>query len=116
MKKQKEYPVTKPMYNPPHPGAVLKEMFMKPMKIKIIDAAAKLNIDRTTLSRFMNGHISVSLDMALRLSKALDTTPRFWLNMQHTYDLAPVRKLSIDLSRVQRFKNTSTATPLPVGG
>ncbi len=102
-KKTKEYPVTKPMYNPAHPGEFLKEIIIKPLKLTVSDAAKKLDIDRTTLSRFMNGHISVSIDMALRLSKALDTSAEFWLGMQQIYDLAPVRKRKIDLSRVQRF-------------
>ncbi len=103
MAKRKEYLVTKPMYNPPHPGAMLKDLWIKGLGLTISTAAKKLDIDRTTLSRFANGHIAVSVDMALRLSKALDTTPQFWLNLQQTYDLAPVRRRKVDLSRVKRF-------------
>lgn len=103
MAKRKEYPVTKPMYNPPHPGTMLKELWIKGLGLTMSAAAEKLDIDRTTLSRFANGHIAVSVDMALRLSKALNTTPQFWLSMQQTYDLAPVRRRKVDLSRVQRF-------------
>lgn len=105
MAKKKEYPVTKPMYNPAHPGAVLKDAVLDALNLTVTQAAEKLDVDRTTLSRLLNGHVAVSVDMALRLSKALGTTPQFWLNMQQNYDLAPARKRNIDLSRVQSFDN-----------
>jgi antitoxin HigA-1 len=105
MPKKPEYPVTKPMYNPAHPGEVLREMITDGLGININEAAKKLDVDRTTLSRLLNGRIAVSVDMALRLSKALDTTPRFWLTMQQSYDLAPIRTRKIDLSRVKRMEN-----------
>lgn len=103
MAKQKEYPVNKPMYNPAHPGEVLKEILTTGLKLKIGDAAVMLDVDRTTLSRLLNGHISVSVDMAMRIAKALDGRPEFWLKLQHQYDLAPARRRSVDLSRVRRF-------------
>lgn len=104
MKKQKEYPVSKAMYNPAHPGEFFKEMYIKPLKISITKASEMLDIDRTTMSRFINGHISVSIDMAMRLGKALNTSAELWLGMQQKYDLSPARKRNIDLSRVQKFK------------
>lgn len=105
MAKKKEYVVTKPMYNPAHPGEILKEIVIGDLGLRVGEAAEKLDVDRTTLSRLMNGHISVSVDMALRLSKALNTTPQFWLNMQQNYDLAPIRKRNINLSRVKLFES-----------
>lgn len=111
MAKKKEYPVTKPMYNPAHPGLMLKEMVLDELDITVSEAAKRLDVDRTTLSRLLNGHIALSVDMALRLSKALGSTPNFWLNMQQNYDLAPARKRSIDLSRVRPFSDNHQHAP-----
>jgi addiction module HigA family antidote len=44
-------------------------------------------VARKTLSQLINGHMGVSAEMALRLSKALKTTPELWLNMQQSHDL-----------------------------
>lgn len=109
MAKKVEYKVKKPMYNPAHPGAVLKEMLVDGLHMKIGDAARKLGVDRTTLSRLIHGHIAVSVEMALRLSKALGTTPQFWLNMQQNYDLFDASQQHIDLSRVKRFAADGSA-------
>ena len=49
--------------------------------------ASCLGVSRKTLSKIVNGKGSVTPDMALRLSRALDTTPELWLNLQKKYDL-----------------------------
>jgi len=46
-----------------------------------------LGVSRKTLSRIVNEHKSITPEMALRLSKALNTTPDLWLNLQKNYDL-----------------------------
>jgi addiction module HigA family antidote len=50
--------------------------------------AEHLRITRQTLSRIIYAKQSVTADMALRLSEALDTSPQVWLNLQQRYDLA----------------------------
>jgi addiction module HigA family antidote len=55
--------------------------------VNITQAANKLGVARKTLSQLVNGHIDVSAEMAIRLSKALNTTPQLWMNMQQGYDL-----------------------------
>jgi addiction module HigA family antidote len=103
MAKIAEYKVTKPMHKPAHPGEMLQEIVVQGLQMKVSDAAKKLGVDRTTLSRLMHGHIAVSIEMALRLAKALNTTPQFWLNMQQNYDLAQIQTQNLDLSRVGRL-------------
>lgn len=88
------------MFNPPHPGEVLKEMHLDPLGLTVTEAARRLNIDRKTLSRVINGQSAVSVDMALRLSKGLNTSAQVWLGMQQAYDLWQT-KLEADLSEVQ---------------
>jgi antitoxin HigA-1 len=72
------------MFNPPHPGQVLREYLGK---VTVTDAAAHLRITRAALSRILNGSAGVSAEMALRLSDSLGTTPELWTGMQAQYDL-----------------------------
>lgn len=74
------------MYNPAHPGAVLKELYL-PENMSVSEAAKKLGVSRQTLSAIINGRAGISAEMALRLSKALGTTADLWLKMQIKYDL-----------------------------
>ena len=73
-----------PMFNPPHPGLVLREYLGKRT---VSDAAANLGVSRVTLSRVLNGHAGISADLALRLAEGLGTTPELWMGMQGQYDL-----------------------------
>ncbi|OGT76022.1 MAG: addiction module antidote protein, HigA family [Gammaproteobacteria bacterium RIFCSPLOWO2_12_FULL_38_14] len=79
------------IYNPPHPGELLKEMYLTPISLSITDAAEGLGITRQALSELINGKTGISIDMARRLAKALDTSPTFWLNLQMQYDLWQTR-------------------------
>jgi addiction module HigA family antidote len=72
---------------PVHPGVVLKGLYLEPMELSITQAASKLGVARKTLSQLINGHMGVSAEIAIRLSKALNTTPLLWMNMQRGYDL-----------------------------
>jgi addiction module HigA family antidote len=72
------------MYNPPHPGEVLREQLGK---MPVSAAAAHLGISRVALSRILNGRAGISAEMSLRLSEALGTSPDLWLKMQLHYDL-----------------------------
>jgi len=72
---------------PVHPGTILKGLYLEPMEITITQAATQLGIARKTLSQLVNAHMGISAEMAIRLSKALNTTPQLWMNMQQGYDL-----------------------------
>jgi len=74
------------MHNPAHPGAVLKELYL-PEGMGVSEAAKKLGVSRQTLSAIINGRAGISAEMAMRLSKALGTSPDLWLGMQMKYDL-----------------------------
>ncbi len=75
------------MYNPPHPGEIIKEDVLGAEGISVTEAARQLGVSRVTLSRLLNGKSGVSVDMALRLSQWLGTTPEVWLRMQDAFDL-----------------------------
>ena len=78
------------MFNPAHPGEVLKEYI--PADMTIGEAAKTLDVSRLTLSKILNAHSGISASMAIRLAKWLDTTPDYWLNMQTQWELAQAEK------------------------
>jgi len=75
------------MYNPPHPGEILKEEVVCSAGITVAEAARQLRVSRVTLSRILNGKSSITAAMALRLSIWLRTSPDVWMNLQTQYDL-----------------------------
>jgi antitoxin HigA-1 len=86
---------------PTHPGKIIKEDYLKPLSITISDLASTLGISRKTLSKIINERGAVTPDMALRLSRAFETTPDLWLNLQKKYDLWQAERASDDWQRVK---------------
>lgn len=82
------------MYNPPHPGEIIRELCLEPLGLSVTEAANGLGVSRKTLSSILNGHAGISPEMAIRLSKAFNTTPESWLNQQAQYDLWLAQKES----------------------
>ena len=75
------------MHNPPHPGEIIRDLCLEPLGLSVTDAAEALGVNRKTLSSILNGRSGISPEMALRLSKAFNTSPESWLNQQVQYDL-----------------------------
>jgi addiction module HigA family antidote len=73
------------VYDPAHPGEILREYLPHTMSVK--EVAARLGVSRQSLSAVLNGRAGISADMDLRLSRALRTTPGFWLRVQMQRDL-----------------------------
>ena len=72
---------------PTHPGNVFLEDVMKPLNLTVTDAARMLGVSRKALSEFVNEKASLSPDMAIRISKATNTSPESWMNMQQKLTL-----------------------------
>jgi addiction module HigA family antidote len=89
------------MHNPPHPGEILREDYLKPLGLSVSGAAKALGVARKTLSALLNERAGISPAMALRLAKALDTSPELWINLQAQFDLWQAR--AVDLGRVERL-------------
>ena len=90
------------MKNPCHPGVVLKMGYLDPLKLTITGAADKLGVDRRTLSNIVNGKTGISPQMALKLGKAFNSNPEFWMNLQVKYEMAQAR-LKVDLKDVEQI-------------
>jgi len=72
---------------PVHPGEVLREEFLKPLKLTPYAVAASIGIPRTRIERLAREETAMTADTALRLGKFFKTTAAFWMNMQAQYDL-----------------------------
>lgn len=72
---------------PVHPGEVLLEEFLEPMKISQYRLAKDISVPPRRINEIVHGKRSVTADTALRLSRYFGTSERFWLNLQTGYDL-----------------------------
>src|SRR5690349_14793855 len=72
---------------PTHPGGILKRHYLEPLDLSVAQVAEALKVSRKTFSKIVNERGAVTPDMALRLSRAFNTTPQIWLNLQQAYDL-----------------------------
>jgi len=90
------------MYNPPHPGEILRELCLGPLGISVTAAAKGLGVSRKTLSSILNGRAGISPEMAIRLSIAFETSAESWLNQQSQFDLWQAEK-SRDSLQVSRL-------------
>jgi len=85
---------------PMHPGEVLKELYLDPLDMGAIALARRLDVPRTRIERLVKGVTNMTPDTALRLARALNTTPAYWMNMQTNYDMATVSK-KVDVSGIE---------------
>ena len=90
------------MHNPPHPGEIVRHECLEPLGLTVTRAAHGLGVTRQALSDLVNGKAGVSVEMAIRLSKAFGSTPRTWLGMQTAYDLWHARERAEHIE-VERF-------------
>lgn len=72
---------------PTHPGGILRRQYLEPLNLSVAQVAEALGVSRKTFSKIVNKRGAITPDMALRLSRAFNTTPQLWLNLQQTYDL-----------------------------
>jgi len=72
---------------PTHPGGILKRHYIEPLSLTLTELASDLGVSRKTISKIINEKGSITPDMALRLSRAFNTSPELWLNLQTNYDL-----------------------------
>ncbi len=94
------------MYNPPHPGEFIKEMYIKPYGLSTRKVARNLNVAPSTFTRLLNGDSNISPEMAIRLSKVFGRSPESWLAMQDYYSLWHAKK-KVNINRLKKLKLTA---------
>lgn len=90
------------MKNPPHPGRVVKQE-IEELGLTITAAAEALGVTRQTLNNLVNEKGGISAEMAIRLSKALGSTPEMWVKLWAQYDLAQAMKKA-DAIKVRKLE------------
>jgi addiction module HigA family antidote len=73
------------MYNPAHPGEVLREFL--PPEMSISEVAVRIGISRPHLSRLLNGHTAMTAAMSIRIGLLTGTSPESWLYNQVQWEL-----------------------------
>ena len=91
------------MFDPPHPGEFIREVYLETLEVSARTVAHKLRVSPSTFTRLINGKSSVTPEMALRLSKTLGRSPESWLAMQSKYDLWQVRQ-RFNISEVEKLE------------
>jgi addiction module HigA family antidote len=72
---------------PVHPGEILEEEFLKPLALTQYRLAKGLKVPARRINEIVLCKRSISADTALRLGRFFRNSPRFWLNLQTSYDL-----------------------------
>jgi addiction module HigA family antidote len=102
------------MFNPPHPGEVLREDVLPHLGLTVTDSAAALGVTRAALSRVLNGQAAISTEMALRLEKWLGVesggSADAWIAQQAAYELWRARKeIAPKIARIKRARSAANA-------
>lgn len=74
-------------FKPVHPGEILLEEFLKPMGISQYRLAKDIGVHPRRINEIVHGKRSITANTALRLSRYLGLSERFWLNLQTRYNL-----------------------------
>ena len=72
---------------PIHPGEILREEFLAPLRMSADQLALALRVPATRINDIVNEKRGITADTALRLSRYFGTTPKFWMNMQSSWEL-----------------------------
>ena len=91
------------IYNPPHPGEFISEVYLEPHNISGRELAYSLGVSPSTLNRILKGTSGISPPIALRLAMALGRSAESWLTMLTNYDLWQARK-TVELDRIKRIE------------
>lgn len=85
---------------PMHPGDVLKEIYLDPLRMDAILLAQRLGVPRNRIEQLIRGTAGITPDTSLRLARVFSTTPAYWLNMQTNFDIARTARLT-DVSDIE---------------
>jgi addiction module HigA family antidote len=89
-------------YPPIHPGEILLEEFMKPMKLSQYRLAKDIHVPPRRINEIVKGKRAITADTALRLSRFFGMSENFWLDLQSDYDLEKTREnLHEEMKRIK---------------
>jgi addiction module HigA family antidote len=84
-----------------HPGEVLREEFLEPMKLTAYRLAKNTGIPQMRISLILREQRGITADTALRFATFFGTSPKFWLGLQEDFDLEEAgERISAELARI----------------
>ena len=87
-----------------HPGEILLEEFLLPLKISAYKLSKDIGIPQTRTSAILKGNRSITADTALRLSSYFGTSAKFWLGLQDDYDLEEANQsIKTELEKITKI-------------
>ncbi|HKE30335.1 MAG TPA: HigA family addiction module antitoxin [Candidatus Angelobacter sp.] len=85
-----------------HPGEILREEYLKPLKLSATALAKQLHVSVPTVNDIVRQRRAVTADMAIRLARFFSTSEQFWLNLQDAYDVSRAKeKLTKTLKQIK---------------
>jgi addiction module HigA family antidote len=78
-------------FGPLHPGEVLEQEFLIPLKISQNKLALNMRVSPQKINDIVHGKRSITADTALRLGLVLGTSPEFWMGLQSDFDLETIQ-------------------------
>ncbi|MBF0321791.1 MAG: HigA family addiction module antidote protein [Magnetococcales bacterium] len=90
--------------SPTHPGEILLDDFIRPLAISQYRLAKAMGVPPLRISQIIHGKRAITADTALRLARALGTTPEFWLAIQNRYDLESAESTIPDLAQIKSLR------------
>ncbi len=92
-----------------HPGAILREEFLKPIGMSVYELAKRLHVPAPRINDIVLERRGVSVDTAIRLSRFFGTTEQFWLNLQDAYEVSRVKsELGAEIRLIEPRAMTSS--------
>lgn len=88
------------MYNPPHPGQMLNELYLKEYNISVAKAALMLGLSRKHLSNIINCKVPVTPEVALKIGKCFNVDADLWMRFQTSYNMWHAKQ-TVNLDNVQ---------------
>ena len=92
---------------PTNPGTILREMYLKPRGIKLTAFNGVIELSAKQLSLIINGHAPITPEVAVKIGRALGTSPDIWLNLQRGVDVYDAEQ------KLKRWKPTHNFSALP---
>ena len=88
-----------------HPGEILREEFLKPMKISAYELAKQLHVPAPRVNDIVLERRGITADTAIRLARFFGTTEQFWLGLQDAYEVSRLKADRADeLEQIKPFK------------
>jgi antitoxin HigA-1 len=72
---------------PTVPGTILAKYYLEPRGLSVTQFALATGVSRKHVSNIANAKAAITPAIAVRFARVLDTTPEFWINLQHAVDL-----------------------------